>query len=225
MTVRANLLGGLVDYWPLTEETGGRSSLTGRNNLTNNNTVTTNPGLFGRASQFVATNLESLTKTDNADLSIGGSDFTLSTWIYMDDISVTRMIASKQAGGGNREYQLLVEGTLDAPRLTIFSGTAAVGTATWGSAISPSVWYLVTAWYSGVANLVGISVDGQISVVSATTGAPVNGTASFAIGGEAFSGLYMDGRIESFGFWKRVLDPSEISFIYNNGIGRPLFTV
>ncbi len=223
-SVRANLVGGLVDYWPLTEKSGARRSLTGRNNMTDNNTVTDNSGLYGMVAQMSASNTEYLSRADNDDLDTGNIDFTWTAWVYLDTLGANRTIISKHGAVNNGEYMLRIN-TSNRVEFSIYDGTSVQTLENTLVTIVAERWYFISAWIDRNGNTVNILIDNGNLVSVAKTITIVASTIIFTIGTPGNVANVWNGRMGAIGFWKRILSMQDISYIYNNGLGRPLFIV
>ena len=100
MRPRAALADNLVAYWKLDEASSTRNDSVGTNHLTSNNSVGQATGKLNYAANFVAANSQYLSIADNADLSVGDIDFTVSAWIWLDSAGGARGIVGK----GNSTY-------------------------------------------------------------------------------------------------------------------------
>lgn len=171
----------------------------------------------GNAAQFVAANSEYLSIADNAALSMGDIDFSMSGWFFLDSLGVYT-IAGKYSGiAGTLEYQVLYESGL------IFrvsnNGTAVTSLTSLLGALSTGTWYLFVVWHDATANTLNLQINnGTIDSVSYTTGV-FDGTQAFEVGAQN-GGATHNGRIQYLAVWKRILTASEKTFLYNSGNGR-----
>lgn len=219
------LASGLVAYWNMQEAAGTRKDSKGANALTDYNTVTQAAGKAGQAAQFTSANSEYLSIADNADLSTGNVNFTISTWVYLaSDPANDMTIVSKndEASASNREYLLtwrdddrfvfVIYGPDGALSYVVANAFGAPGTATW---------HFVVAWHDADTNTINIQVNnGAVSSSAANANGPADTAASFRIGAERSTPVYFwDGRIDEVGLWKRVLTPQERADLYNGGNG------
>lgn len=219
--IKANLLSGLLDYWPLTEQSGIRNSLFGRNSLTDNNTVTGNPGLFGMASQFTSANSEWLTIADKAYLSAASNSFTVTAWVKPTTISGSNVIVSKHAVG-QREFWIALSASAATFRV---SGDGTNITAVSGPTyVAENQWSFVAGWLDIQASIIAVRANGGPHKQAVHTAKVFDSTANFGIGGTDPATNFFNGIISSVGYWKRVLSLQELDYIYNNGLGRPLFS-
>jgi hypothetical protein len=208
-------------FWALDEPLGMRFDSVGLNHLADNNTVTQVAGKIRGAAQFTAANSEFLSVADNTDLSTGDVAFTVASWVYLDSKTTTRDIFSKWGAAGQREYILTYDQAVD--RFIFFvtaDGTTAVSVtaSTFGSP-STATWYFVVCYHDPTGNLIGISVNnGAFNTTAHTTGV-FNSTSAFHLGGRVSGPMYMDGRLDGVGFWKKLLSAAEITELYNSGAG------
>ncbi len=228
------ILNNLISHWPLNEASGNAIDVHGGINLTDKNTV--GIGTIGgqAARDFESGNLEYFETPDNASLSMGDIDFTLCIEVEFESVpgtsSVASLMAKRNAYISSLEYYLRYAGDVGAFNLQVSAdgGFTTFGNATASTfgAATAGVKYIVMAWHDSANNQLGISVNGVENVASYSSGLP-NGTAYFAIGAtvEGTSGNntvseYFDGRARRASVWKRVLSPTERTFMYNGGAGR-----
>ncbi|MEE8152057.1 MAG: LamG domain-containing protein, partial [candidate division NC10 bacterium] len=214
-----------IAFWRLGEASGSRLDSVGSNDLTDNNTVTQATGSVGDAAQFTRATSESLTVTDNAAMSVGDEDFTISAWVFMDSKPAGNMsIVSKDNGiVPNRSYHLLWEQSGDRFRFQVSDDAAGTNVtfvdADGLGAPTTSTWYHLIAWHDATANTINIIVDdGTVDSVAFTQGT-YDDPNDFAIGQRGDGALYFDGRIDAVGFWKKVLSAAEITTLYNDTAG------
>ncbi|MBU0999774.1 fibronectin type III domain-containing protein [Patescibacteria group bacterium] len=222
------LLENIKAYWKLEEASGERSDAIGSNNLTDNNTVTNDTGILGNAAKFVAANSEYLSITDNADLSFGDEDFTITAWVNIDNLG-NNSIATKHTNGGAREYALWYN-VLSANRFSF--GVSDNGSTNWTEIAANNLgqpvadtWYFIVAWHDSVNNTLNIQVNnGTIDSTAYSTGV-FDGASNFLVGawGSTGASSLMDGFIDSVGVWNRVLTSTERAALYNsaNGLEHP----
>ena len=211
----SGLLTSLMAYWKLDEASGTRSDSYGANHLTDVNTVTQAAGKLSYAAQFTAVNAERLTIADNAALSMGDIDFTLCCWVYFDTLPVSGLIA--KWNGTADEYAIYYDGGgrirfgVDGGGGLVTVPADALGTP------STSTWYFIVAWHDSVANTINIQVNnGTINTAAHSVGVN-NSDGIFRLG--EISLVYLNGRMDGVGVWKRVLTQSERQYLYNTGSG------
>ena len=225
----SSLFDRLISFWRLDEASGAsRVDDFGSNNLTNNNTVTQVAGRVGNASGFVVASSQSLSVASNASLQTGDIDFTLTGWIYLTSISVAGTAVSRYNGSGaaNFEYQIVFADTNrmifqvsdtgdDNDRTTVTANTF--------GALSIDTWYFVAVWHDSTANTINISVNNGNADSTAHTGGVFVGTNTFRMGGNGAGTNYLGGRLDAWGFWKRLLTAAELTALYASGNGIELF--
>lgn len=222
VTALPSLLSGLVAYWKLDEASGTRSDSVGANHLVDNNTVTQAAGKLGSAAHFAAASSERLSTSDSAALSTGDIDFTLAGWVWLDTKTGSRVLFGKDGPvSGGREFRVLYESSTDRFRFAVSPDGTATTVVVASAAGSPAAnaWYFVVAWHDATANRIYIQVnDGPVESVAHTPGV-IDGANPFEIGATTGNGVYMDGRLDAVGVWKRVLSVAERTDLYNTGLG------
>jgi hypothetical protein len=228
MTTRVRLHRGIYPmttsmaaHWSMEEASGSRLDDHGGNTLADNNTVTRTAGTVGFAAQFVAASSEYLSIADNAALSMGDIDLTISAWVYLDTKAANMGILGKWSGA-NPEYLLWYETAADRISILVRNTANSAQTTqranTFG-AVPTATWLHVVAWHDSVNNLVGISVNAGTPDTIAHTGGVRDSTQAFEIG-RFNSANYFNGRIDQPAIWKRVLTAADRTWLYNAGAGR-----
>ncbi len=175
------------------------------------------PGKLGNAAAFSRANGVSLFIKNNADLSVGDVDFTITAWVYLDNTKDEQVFLAKlfpfeytleYAGGHIQRVKFLLHDGLREHTLYAESFGAP----------SPRAWFFLVAWHDATTNTLNIQINnGPVDETPHSSGAN-SGTGALYLGGSR-NGWYLDGRIDGVGFWKRVLSPAERSRLYNGGKG------
>ena len=188
-------------------------------------------GLFASASiDFSTAGADAYLKVaDNASLSFDDSDdkaFSISAWIYLDDISATRPIVAKwNQGSTTREYALYVD-TNGAVNFALYdeSASAELVRKTANSTVSTATWYHVLVTYDGSGTGAGIKIylGGTSKTLTADdTGTYVameNAAEPLTIGYyQVGSNKFFDGRMTEVAIWSKELSQTEINQVYNKG--------
>ena len=216
-----NLLNALVSYWKLDEASTGAASVTrndsqGTNHLNDPLKIPSNPsGIINNAVGFAVIN-GYLIHTNNASLQVTG-DYTFSAWVLMTDVGVTHVIVAKSDFTTVSDYYLFyipLSGFRFSPDGLV---TVDVGTnATVG------VWYHLVCWYDSSDGKGRLRVNDATTYVSTPSSGLVQGPGDFTLGGTPVTpSLYLSGRVDEVGFWKRKLTAAEITALYNGGAGLP----
>lgn len=212
---------GLVSAWKLDESSGTRYDCIGTNHLAPVNTPGSAAGKSGNCATFVRASSQYASIADNASLSTGDIDWTISMWVKMTSKPAAQMsIVTKSAAAGNREYQINWNNTLDAFQFAIYTNASSANTVTWTGTPSLDTWYHVLVWHEGSGDRRGISVDNGTPVITQfTDNGTVDTTAPFAIGATGSIANFFDGAVDEVCFWKRLLSPSEKTQLYSEGRG------
>jgi hypothetical protein len=176
----------------------------------------------GPAAQFTSANSEYLSRADNASLSTGDIDFSVSAWVYLDSKVINRVIATK-GGAGTLEWRMTFDSDNDRFKFSISTDGSSfsqnVNAHNFGSPAT-ATWYFILAWHDSVANTINISVNNGTADSTATaTDFPSDRAGDFNIGGAGAANNW-DGRITLVGFWKKVLTSTERTRLYNSRQGR-----
>ena len=162
------LQAGLKAYWKLDESSGTRIDSHGSNDLADNNTVGSATGKIGNAADFVEANTEFLSIADNADLSTGDEDMSITCWVNLDDLAGEHRILSKWTS--QVEYLLEEGSTADRFRWWVGDGSGNNNVvANTHGATSAGAWAFIFAYVDAAANELGISVnDGGVDTATLT---------------------------------------------------------
>jgi hypothetical protein len=214
----------LVAYWNLDEASGPRRDVLGIINLTDNNTVTSAPGKVGNAASFDSANLEYLSCAHHPSLAVT-THKTIAGWLYLTDKTVSRIYISKgNTNIADLEIRMDYDFGSDRFRFYLSDGTSIKSCAA-ASLGSPSIntWYFFCAQYNFTSRVLSCSFNnGPVDTGGTPLVAdPINLGGPFAIGRRAAaSSLYWHGMIDEVGIWNRLLSASEISQLYNAGLGK-----
>ena len=210
-----------VAYWNADEASGNLLDSIGSNNLTDTNTVGSATGALATARDFVPGNTEYFTIATNSTLNLGTSEWTLSTWVYADDVATQRRIMGK--GSTDTEFALDIQsdGKLRI-KLCASAGGAGSNTTTTNSSLTAATWYHVLLKMHNFYGDVIFYLNG------ATNGFSMTHTTGLYVGAEAFemgtvnAGTDLwDGRIDETLIVKRWVDGWEIQSLYGGGTPPP----
>ena len=165
-----------------------------------------------------------LSVASNASLQTGDIDFTWFGWLNMADkaISAGQDIINKYDGYVNkRELEFQYLRSSDRFRVLLSSNGSSVSTLTannFGSP-NPNQWYFFVLQYNSTTDLASLTFNsGTADTVSHASGIFVS-DARLTIGATIAADNKFAGRLDGFGFIKRLLTAGEITAIYNNGKG------
>lgn len=213
------LLDGLVSFYELNEQNGSRQDVHGTNDLIDMNTVGYATGIIDNAANFVASEEEYLICNSNPSLQLGDISFSFAFWInFSSIIDKSRIFTKDHEYHTDRELICHLRDT-GKIRFTVFSdGQSPVHLESYDTVVSGN-WYFVVIWFDGDAGETNIQINnGTISSISHSGGVYV-GDNPFIIGSQSNLGKYLNAKVDNFGFWKRVLDSTERSQLYNSGNG------
>lgn len=229
------LLAGLASAWRLDEPTGTREDIHGSIDL-----VEINGPIDDRVGKVTAraVNLdgsltvdECLEAPNNTFARIGDQAKTFAGWVIFDDLSVNRRLASKWTDVQGREFHLTFAQTANrlrfAVRNTDDAGNTAVDADNFG-APSTGVWICVFVWHDPDNDEIGIQINDTTPNVAAFAGGvqTTNVLTRFMLGALGRSagtlqdpGSTLNGGLNMWAAWNRVLTAKERRDFYNKGKG------
>lgn len=220
-----SLNNGLVSYWNTDQASGAdRTDAISAITMTDNGgNVTQATGKVNFAGSFTRASNTFLTHNDTALLNPSTS-FTWAFWMYPATFNVAQTMISKWSGTNNSAQYLfiMIDNSGHSPEFAISDGTnlklidSAVN-------MSANTWYLVVGWYDSVAQTVNIQVSpdggslGAVESAAATTGINATGGKPLRFGtDQAGANDSYNGRLDSIGFWNRVLTTAERADLFTN---------
>lgn len=211
----------LVSYWDLEEASGTRYDLVGSNHLTDNNTVLNTTGKIGNGADFEASNSEYLSHSDNAELSITG-DWSASFWFKPETATSGCIFSKWHDTGPNRGILVLLAATGDI-RIYVSPDPGTTFPSTlFNTNLSAGTWYHLVICFDASASSVSVYKDGTLVATQSGYGTNVyDNTADFKLGAYNASSAPVDGVLDEFGIWSKVLTTDEVSDLYNSGDGLP----
>ena len=215
------LLTDIVASYRLDEISGVRKDSSGNSrDLTDNNTVGSIIGKVDRAADFTASNSEyfSLPDASLGGLSPGSSDFTISVWFNFKSLSQQFLAGVwKTSGAAHREWLFQLDSSDKVNFFTSANGSSETSVKT--SALSIDTWYHILVTHDNTGSSRHLYLDGT-SVANDSNVTVYQGGGDFQIGNTQDSTDFMDGYVDEFNFWARVLTASEIASLYNDGRGK-----
>lgn len=224
----ASLGANLISYWQFSETSGTREDSYGNNDLTETGTggVGYATGIQGNAADFEDGDSDYLYITDAAQtgLDFGSGDFSVSFWLKPESVqqgasSDPRPFGKESATSGNYQYHALYYGNV--------VGLRSSSNGTSYSQHAPSVTISAGNWYHVVIARSGASSTIYFNGVPKGSGTQVStfraNAESFTIGTSAQSCgcTRVDGLIDEFGIWSKVLTSADAAALYNSGAGIP----
>lgn len=228
--VLGTLNNGLVGYWKFDESSGNASDYSGSGyTLTNNNIATYITGKFGNSNSahlinsIISSSNQYFSRTNPATIHTGANGFTFSAWVWMDSVPAgNRTIVGKGGGGeGNEEFYIIWQQGSNKFSANLGTSSGGFGTgiaaSTFGT-VTTNTWYFIALTFNGT-NSVTISVN-NIADTATVSSAPVAQSSNLYIGSyNNAPNIAWDGRIDDVRFYNHALSPSEISVLYNGGLG------
>jgi hypothetical protein len=214
------LIDGLISYWKLNEVSGSRADSHGTNALTDNNTVASAAGKIGNCAVFNAASNESLSVADNASFNVNA--FTFAGWFQLVNWEAGfEAILSKWTNDSNAEFGLFPDGTGLA--FWVWQTQTVIREVSLAATLANNTWFFVVVWYDPATTSINIQLNNGTPATATTSGFTTRyqaSTATFMLGDVAGSDLAnLNGRLDEWGFWNRVLTSTERTELYNGGAG------
>jgi hypothetical protein len=200
----------LVSYWKLDESSGNAADSVGSNTLTNTD-VTYAAGKINNGAVF-----------DGSDAYLTGSTsayqvFTYNAWVYNNDHSAVHTIKAGQYAGSNGAPQFRIE--TDQKLGLIKQGVSVIGYST--GTIPDDTWTMATVTYDASGNYV-FYINGSAS--GSGTNLQTFLDKNILIGAQqSDTSAYveeMNGNIDEVGIWDRAISSTEVTSLYNSGVGK-----
>lgn len=170
-----------------------------------------------RSARFVSANSEFLHHVDNSSFSTGDINFCVAAWVNFDALGSENTICGKYAAG-QQEF-LLYKTTGNKLRFLVSHDGSTDAYAESASTVSANTWYFVVGWHSSSGNEINLMVNNGTAVTTAHATGVFDSTTNFQVGRWGSGSGYLDGRIDSLAFWKRIPTGAELTSLYNSGAG------
>ncbi len=213
---------GLIHYWKLDESSGNAMDSVGSMTLTNFSSVSFEPGILGNSSQFDGESSLQYLGT--------GADLVTSSMPAYSQCSWINVENSDPGLGQAYNYFLSYDANLSF-RLTYIneSGTIqlryihngaldSVGAASYSTTLPVGEWHHVCVTRSDPG--MTLYFDGSAVATGTVAGNNVDLSIGTHIGASIGPSNILEGKVDEVGFWARALSASEVSQLYNGGIGR-----
>ena len=216
-------LTGLVGYWTLSESSGNRLPSVGSVELAPTNAPggDTGPSGMGNSTAFVTASSQSLEAANDASFQEGDFGYTVALWVKLASKAAQMWIAGHEGASQFGWAARWLSSTDRFSWQTSSNGTAAisVSSATFGAPVIGQ-WHFLVGRYHKAEGQISLSVDAGPRDVGSQSGQHAS-TGVLRVGGRYNNTLYVDGSLAGLGVWHRLLNASEISYLYNAGAGRP----
>jgi len=211
------LTDNLVSFWKFDESSGNAADSVGSNTLVNNGSATFVSGLINNAAHLVRASSQYFKVSSNLGIA-GNGDITISMWVKFTASASSPfnfVFDFRSTSGADKRLGLLYFYNGGSPKLEVDNAEGYIDY----NADPGTINYhhiLVTRSSSGVAEL---WVDGvSIGTASQTGGGGASDNA-FYVGAQSGGGNTNDANYDAVGVWSRVLSSTEITALYNGGVG------
>jgi hypothetical protein len=220
-SVGPDLLTKLVSWWSFDETTGTRADSHGSNDLTENNSPSYVSGKNGNAVDLDGTN-QHLAKLSPEGMNTGDNNWSVAGWVNLDELTTAvqdcivalgdATISTNSDDGFHVGYRAGAEDRFD---LTVRTGSTRrnVNASTFGLP-STATWYLLYAYFDSDNDEIGISINDGVIDTLAVTATPNTKSGGFTFGRWGNAGgfpYWLNGKLDGWGFWNRVLRSDEVT--------------
>lgn len=213
----AALTDSLEAYWKLDEASGNMTDEVAGYVLVESGSVDAITGILNSGQRFINSDSDKLAIADNAALSFGDEDMTLSFWYYKAN-SGSYISVGKWDTGTSLNHEWGVRFNANKLEFYVSNNGTSAGAVASSADLANSAWYHVVCYHDATANEIGLIINDGTPVTTSYSGGIRDGTQPFEIGGSNtyYSSLYT---IDEVGVWRRVLTSEEITQLYNSGSG------
>jgi hypothetical protein len=203
----------LISYWKLDEASGNALDAHGAHELTATNAPGTVTGKINDGRDLAVTKYFS--KGFDAELGFGDEDFTVAGWVKLT--SKPGLGFMLNCFSGTQGYQLSYRSDQDRFYFAVGDADSQhIENADNLGSPSTATWYYLVAWHDSTANTVNIQVNNGTVDSGGYSAGVSTPAADFQIG---FSGNSIDGVVDEFALWNRILTTQERTDLYNGGSG------
>lgn len=211
---------GLVGYWPFNGNANDVSG-NGNNGVVTGATLTTDR--FGIANK--AYSFDGVNDYINAGSNISFSNFTISTWVYMNSNPSSLNALISKISTNFQNFELAINSGSNNPVFSWGNGSSWLG-------LNPSQTLPVAEWHHLVAtyntsNIMTLYFDGNVLLTStATSYTNVSGFQTFFgarpnTQGISSTTFFHNGKLDDIGIWNRALTQQEITNLNTSSVPPP----
>ena len=211
------LIDNLISYWPLNEASGDLLDAHGSNDLTARNSPGATSGVLNGARSFVAASNHQFDKAlSGSGLAVGGTDWTLMGWLYLNGTGTSRAICAQITSAYSGGFILQVNAS---EKLRI--DCSPTGLKIHSATLAASTWYHFAVRYDDSAKEIGLAINAgafETAILGSAIGSAVG---SWIIGdrGDALDGFDFDGLLDEMGLWFAWKSNDEVAEHYNGSAG------
>lgn len=211
---------GIAAYWKLDESSDQRNDSKSNNNLAQTGTVGSAAGKINNGASFDNNLANFLSIDNNAELATGDIDLSFTFWAKLNSKTNRQRLAEK-IGGSSGAFEISYSASSDVFFVTFygssgFGGATTVQATNFGSP-STGVLYFIAVTYDAAADLLGISVNNGTPNTASHSGGAFDSADTIAIGHRTADPL--DGMVDEFAYFKRLITVNEVSQLYGGGNG------
>lgn len=220
-------LSGLTAWWPLEEPSGNRRDATPNgNDLAAVGEPDNVAGKIGFGIQESIGDFDYLEAASAAWNNPGDTDFSFAGWVYLDTKATDQSLVSKwNLNSAEASYNTYYKTSTDRFVFAVTHDGSTVAEIEADSLGAPSLatWYFVVVWHDATANTINIQINnGTVDSLAHSLGVQTS-TQEYRMGvivnGGGSNDDDLDGRLDEWSLWARVLTSGERTDLYNAGSG------
>lgn len=219
----------LLVYYKLNETSGNRySAFPNDVSVHLGSYVSYDPGILGNAASITAASSQYLGQSNTTyNTPQADTPWFLSFWIKFDSLpSSTDWVLVAKGQNNNISYRLNLLPTHYFRFMKSDDGSDAhlVNVTDSSTEVFFDTWYFVSAWYDPANDEIALQVNDNLAVTASTATGIYAGNGMFVIGGQPTGttppvDYHLNGSVDEFGIWERVLTEEERGQLYNGGLG------
>jgi len=173
-----------------------------------------------RAVRFVSAKNQTINVVSNTSLQTGTNGFTYAFW-FKNITGTTRALLSKNttSAAANNEIEIQIGGG-GILNLIVSNSTINYTAGTGSNIVLDNIFYFIVCNYDNITSTLNIYVNNVLRATTAFVGTPLQSTNTLNLGRRGNNAILLDGTLNDLGFWKRTLSTTELTYLYNNGVGR-----
>jgi phage tail-like protein len=174
-------------------------------------------GKLGLAASFPAGALRRAFCLSQPALQVTGS-FTVSAWVFFDDMQDDLPVVSKWQSDFALEYRLSVNSYPSAQFMVIADAESMTPEVVMSDELlNPNEWNLLTARYDATTQRISIQVNDGPIVVGTQDVVPLVGASKFSVGYDFEYEVTFGGKVDEAKVWQRAITEEEANQRYNEG--------
>lgn len=191
--------------------------------LTKSNNPGVAAGKIGGCRTFTAASSQSASSADHALLKCSGRSWSVNFWAYFATVGAYRALFSKDDLTSQRE--IVFDIGSDDRLVGFVNGGGGNNTLQGATVLAPTLWYNIHFQFQVTTKIWSIYIGGVLDATGTADNDIAVSTAPWTFGAAGIGmapAAFLDGQLDNFLRFNRLLTPTEITFLNNSGNGRAL---